>query len=236
LNDERRQSILEHLEEFRWRIVKSAIALVITSIVAFIFRDWILDVLVQPYRDIGGDGELIALKPTEAFGSAMRLAFFGGLLLASPVLLYQLWAFINPALSKTERRWTIPIVGALVVLFVGGVLFAYWVLPRGLEFFASVLDVEFRLQITEYLKFVTLFLLVFGLSFEFPVFLYAAAAAGIISSEKLAGGRRWAVTIIVIVAAVVTPTGDPYTLLLLSVPLYLLYEITIGLIRWTLRK
>lgn len=236
MNDERRQSILEHLEEFRWRIVKSAIALVITSIVAFIFRDWILDVLVQPYRDIGGDGELIALKPTEAFGSAMRLAFFGGLLLASPVLLYQLWAFINPALSKTERRWTIPIVGALVVLFVGGVLFAYWVLPRGLEFFASVLDVEFRLQITEYLKFVTLFLLVFGLSFEFPVFLYAAAAAGIISSDKLAGGRRWAVTIIVIVAAVVTPTGDPYTLLLLSVPLYLLYEITIWLIRWTLRK
>jgi sec-independent protein translocase protein TatC len=236
LNDERRQSILEHLEEFRWRIVKSAIALVITSIVAFIFRDWILDILVQPYRDIGGDGELIALKPTEAFGSAMRLAFFGGLLLASPVLLYQLWGFINPALSKTERRWTIPIVGALVVLFAGGVLFAYWVLPRGLEFFASVLDVEFRLQITEYLKFVTLFLLVFGLSFEFPVFLYASAAAGIVSSEKLAGGRRWAVTIIVIVAAVVTPTGDPYTLLLLSVPLYLLYEITIWLIRWTLRK
>ena len=236
MNDERRQSIIEHLEEFRWRIVKSAIALVITSIVAFIFRDWILDILVQPYRDLGGDGELIALKPTEAFGAAMRLAFFGGLLLASPVLLYQLWGFINPALSKTERRWTIPIVAALVVLFAGGVLFAYWVLPRGLEFFASVLDVEFRLQITEYLKFVTLFLLVFGLSFEFPVFLYAAAAAGIVSSEKLSGGRRWAVTIIVIVAAVVTPTGDPYTLLLLSVPLYLLYEITIWLIRWTLRK
>ena len=236
MNDERRQSILQHLEEFRWRIVKSAIALVITSIVAFIFRDWILDILVQPYRDIGGDGVLIALKPTEAFGAAMRLAFFGGLLLASPVLLYQLWGFINPALSKTERRWTIPIVGALVVLFAGGVLFAYWVLPRGLEFFASVLDVEFQLQVTEYLKFVTLFLLVFGLSFEFPVFLYAAAAAGIVSSEKLAGGRRWAVTIIVIVAAVVTPTGDPYTLLLLSVPLYVLYEITIWLIRWTLRK
>lgn len=236
MNDERRQSILEHLEEFRWRVVKSAIALVIASVVAFIFRDWILDILVQPYRDIGGDSELIALKPTEAFGSAMRLAFFGGLLLASPVLLYQLWAFVNPALSKKERRWTIPIVGALVVLFVGGVVFAYWVLPRGLEFFASVLEVEFRLQITEYLKFVTLFLLVFGLSFEFPVFLYASAAAGIVSSDKLAGGRRWAVTIIVIVAAVVTPTGDPYTLLLLSGPLYLMYEITIWLIRWTLRK
>ncbi len=236
MNDERRQSILEHLEEFRWRVVKSAIALVVTSVVAFVFRDWILDLLVQPYRDIGGDAELIALKPTEAFGSAMRLAFFGGLLLASPVLLYQVWAFINPALNQKERRWTIPIVAALVVLFIGGVTFAYWVLPRGLEFFASVLDVEFRLQITEYLKFVTLFMLVFGLSFEFPVFLYATAAAGIVSSEKLAAGRRWAVTIIVIVAAVVTPTGDPYTLLLLSVPLYLMYEITIWLIRWTLRK
>ncbi|HSR44407.1 MAG TPA: twin-arginine translocase subunit TatC [Acidimicrobiia bacterium] len=236
MNDERRQTILQHLEEFRWRVVKSSLALVVTSIVAFVFRDWILDILVQPYRDIGGDNELIALKPTEAFGSAMRLAFFGGLLLASPVLLYQLWAFINPALSKRERKWTIPIVAALVVLFAGGVVFAYSVLPRGLEFFASVLDVEFRLQITEYLKFVTLFLLVFGLSFEFPVFLFATAAAGLVSSKKLADNRRWAVTIIVVVAAVVTPTGDPYTLLLLSGPLYLLYEITIWLIRWTLRK
>jgi sec-independent protein translocase protein TatC len=236
LSDERRQTILEHLEEFRWRVVKSAIVLVITSIVAFIFRDWILDVLVQPYRDIGGASELIALKPTEAFGAAMRIAFFGGVLLASPVLLYQIWAFINPALSPRERRWTIPIVTALVILFLGGVVFAYWILPRGLEFFASVLEVEFRLQITEYLKFVTMVMFVFGLSFEFPVFLYAAAAAGLITSEKLARSRRWAITIIVIVAAVVTPTGDPYTLLLLSGPLYLLYEITIWLIRWTLRK
>ncbi len=236
MSDERRQTILEHLEEFRWRVVKSAIVLVITSVVAFIFRDWILDVLVQPYRDIGGAGELIALKPTEAFGAAMRIAFFGGVLLASPVLLYQIWAFINPALSPRERRWTIPIVTALVILFLGGVVFAYWILPRGLEFFASVLEVEFRLQITEYLKFVTMVMLVFGLSFEFPVFLYAAAAAGLITSEKLAGSRRWAITIIVIVAAVVTPTGDPYTLLLLSGPLYLLYEITIWLIRWTLRR
>ena len=236
MNDERRQTILEHLDEFRWRVVKSAIALVITSIIAFIFREWILDILVQPYKDIGADGELIALKPTEAFGSAMRLSFFGGVLLASPVLLYQLWAFVNPALSKKERRWTIPIVTALVILFAGGVLFAYWVLPRGLEFFASVLDVKFQLQITEYLKFVTLFLLVFGLSFEFPVFLYAAGAAGIVTSEKLASGRRWAVVLIVIFAAVATPTGDPYTLLLMSVPLYLMYEMTIWLIRWTLRK
>lgn len=236
MNDERRQTILEHLEEFRWRVVKSAVVLVIASVVAFVFRDWILDILVQPYRDIGGDGELIALKPTEAFGSAMRLAFFGGLILASPILLYQVWAFVNPALDKRERRWTFPIVAALVVLFIGGVVFAYWVLPRGLEFFASVLDIEFRLQITEYLKFVTMFMLVFGLSFEFPVFLYAAAAAGLVSSEKLSGARRWAVTIIVIVAAVVTPTGDPYTLLLLSGPLYMMYEITIWLIRWTLRK
>lgn len=99
-----------------------------------------------------------------------------------------------------------------------------------------MLDVKFQLQITEYLKFVTLFLLVFGLSFEFPVFLYAAGAAGVVTSEKLASGRRWAVVLIVIFAAVATPTGDPYTLLLMSVPLYLMYEMTIWLIRWTLRK
>lgn len=236
MSDDRRQSILEHLEELRWRIVKSSIALVLASIIAFVFRDQILDLLVEPYRSIGGDSDLIALKPTEAFGAAMRLAFFGGVLLSSPVLLYQAWAFINPALSPKERRWTIPIVAALFILFAGGVLFAYWVMPRGLEFLASVLEVEFRLQITEYLKFVTLFLLVFGFSFEFPVFLYAAGAAGVVTSDKLAAGRRWAVTLIVIIAAAVTPTGDPYTLLLLSGPLYLMYEGTIWLIRWTLRK
>jgi sec-independent protein translocase protein TatC len=236
LTDEQRQPILSHLEELRWRIFKASLALLIGSVVAFLFRERMLEFLSAPFNETVPDGELIALRPTEGFSAAMRLAFFGGFILASPVILYQLWAFVNPALKPNERRWTIPIVAALVVLFIGGVVFAYWILPRGLGFLAGVIDVDFRLTIAEYLKFVTLFMLVFGLSFEFPVFLYASAAAGVVSSARLAQGRRWAAVIIVVFAAVATPTGDPYTLLLLSIPLYLMYEGTIWLVRWTLRK
>lgn len=231
MTEDTRQPILSHLAELRSRIIKSVIALVVASIVAFIFREWILDLLKAPY-----EGELIALKPTEGFSAAMRLSFFGGMVLASPIVLYQIWAFVNPALEPHERKWTLPIVSALTVLFLAGVVFAYWILPRGLEFLQSVLDVRFQLTVGDYLKFVVRFLLVFAISFEFPVFLFALAAAHIVSSARLASGRRWAAVIIVTVAAVVTPTGDPYTLLMLSVPLYLMYEITIWLVRWTLEK
>ena len=154
-----------------------------------------------------------------------------------PVILYQLWSFINPALTTRERRWTIPIIGACVVLFLGGISFGYWTLPRGLEFLLGIFDdVDTDLRILEYFSFTVRFLLAFGLSFLYPVFLFAAAAAGIVSSEQLAKGRRWAVLVIVIVAAAITPTGDALTLTILTVPLYFFYEVTYWLVRLLLRK
>jgi sec-independent protein translocase protein TatC len=167
----------------------------------------------------------------------MRIALFGGVFLASPVILYQLWAFIHPALTGTERKWAFPIVGALVLLFTGGVVFGYYVLPIGLSFLLGIFpDVENNLLLGDYYSFVIRLLLAIGLAFLYPVFLFAAAAAGMISSEQMARGRRWAILLVVIGAALITPTGDILNLLILATPLYLMYEITYWLVRLLLKK
>jgi len=231
------QSILAHIEELRWRIVKVAIAVIGGAIVAFFFADQLRDVLEAPFYAAAPENDFQALKVGEEWGVLMRIAVFGGVILASPVILYQVWAFITPALTIRERKWAFPIVAALVVLFVGGVLFGYAVLPRGLEFLLNIFEnVENNLLIGEYYSFVLRFLLAFGAAFLYPVFLFATAAAGVVSSEQLANGRRWAIILVVVGAAVITPTGDVLTLMVLAVPLYLMYEITYWLVRLVLKK
>jgi len=232
------QPIMSHLTELRSRLFKVAAAIVIGSIAAFIFRNWIFDLLIDPYEQITGDSKLAFFKPTEAFSLFMRLSLFGGFILASPIVIYQVWAFVAPALSKREKRIAIPIVMILVVLFLSGVGFGYWSLQRGLGFLIDFGGDSLDPVIggSFYLSFAMRFLLVFGIAFEFPVFLYAAAAMGVVGWRQLAAGRRWAVLLIVTIGAVVTPSGDPYTLLLLSVPLYVFYEATIWIVRFTLRR
>lgn len=233
------QPILSHLEELRWRIVRAAIGIFVAAGVALIFNEWIADVLEAPLLETCGDRgcTLQALGATEQFSVLMRIGLFGGLILGSPVLIWQVWAFISPALTSRERRWSIPIITSCVVLFAGGVLFGYWVMPRGLDFLLNIFpDTRTDLRMLEYFSFSMRFLLAFGLSFLYPVFLFAAAAANIVTSEQLARGRRWAVLIIVVVAAAITPTGDALTLTLLTIPLYLFYEITYWLVRLLLRK
>jgi sec-independent protein translocase protein TatC len=234
---DRPQSILSHLEELRWRLVKIAIAVVAAGAVALIFAEQITEILEGPFDRAVPDSNLQTLAVGEQWGVLMRIGLFGGIIVGSPVVLYQIWAFVNPALTNKERKWAIPIVAALVVLFVGGVGFGYWSLPRGLEFLLEIFPgVDTNLQIGQYYSFTLRFLLAFGLAFLYPVFLYAAAAAGVISAEQLARGRRWAIVIIVIGAAMITPSGDAFTLLILSGPLYLMYEATYWLVRLTLKK
>ena len=232
------QPILSHLEELRWRIVRAAVGVFVAAGIALIFNEWIADVLRAPYDEVCGPScDLQVLGATEQFSTLMRIGVFGGLILGSPVIIWQVWAFISPALTDRERRWAVPIVGACAVLFGLGVIFGYWVLPRGLDFLLNIFpDVRSDLRLLEYFSFTMRFLLAFGLSFLYPVFLFAAAAANIVSSEQLARGRRWAVLIIVIVAAAITPTGDALTLTLLTVPLYFFYEATYWLVRLVLRK
>lgn len=235
---ETRAPMLEHLEELRLRVFKAALAVVLGAVVAFVFRNWIFDLLVAPYEQVVEDRDLVFFRPTEAFSVFMRISLFGGFVLASPVVLYQLWAFIAPGLTRREKKIVIPLVAALVLLFLAGLVVGYWSLQRGLGF---LLDFgSDRLEPTiggnYYLSFTLRFLLVFGFSFEFPVLLFAVAAVGVVDWRMLARGRRWALLAIVTIGAIVTPSGDPLTLLLLSAPLYVLYEATIWLVRFLIRR
>lgn len=232
-------SFMDHLGELRNRLIKAGIAVVVASVAAFFFHEWILDLLSRPFEQaVGEDGRLAVFRPTEAFSLVMRLSLFGGIVLASPVLLYQLWRFVSPALSKREKKWVIPLMGVLTVLFAAGVVLGYWALTRGLEFLLTFGgdSLEPIIGADNYLGFAMRFILAFGVAFEFPVFLFAAAAAGVIGSARLRQGRRWAVLIIMLAAALITPSGDPLTLMLLSVPLYLMFEATILAIRFILKK
>jgi len=237
LSEDRPQSILAHLDELRKRVIRVAIALAIASVIGLIFAQPLTNILEQPYRVAAPDQVLIAIEPAEEFGVLMRVAFFGGAILASPVIFYQIWAFISPALTNKERKWVVPLVSAFFLLFIGGVAFGYWLLPRALEVLLGIFpDVENNLRIGPYYSFVLRLLLAFGVVFQFPVFLYATAASGLVTSRQLGSGRRWAVLVIVIAAAGITPTGDPITLAAMAVPLYLLYEATIWVIKLTLRR
>jgi sec-independent protein translocase protein TatC len=228
----------EHISELRKRLIKSVIAVGVGTVVAFVFNEQILDWLVAPYRAINPDATLATFRVTEAFSVVMRISLWGGLILASPIITYQLWRFIEPALSPREKRWVIPSVSVLVFLFLAGIGVGYFALERGLvfllDFGGDVLQPVIGADY--YLKFAMRFLLVFGVAFQFPVFLFVAAAFGVVKSSWLRAERRWAAVIILVIAAVVTPTGDPLTLLLLSVPLYILYELTILAIRFILKK
>jgi len=233
------QPILQHLEELRWRIVRIAAGILVGAIIALVYSDWIKEMIESPILGACADQgcQLQVLGATEQFSVLMRIGLFGGVILGSPVILWQIWGFISPALTARERRWAIPIIAACVSLFALGVVFGYWALPRGLEFLLNIFpDVRTDLRMLEYFSFAMRFMLAFGVSFLYPVFLFAAAAAGLVNSQQLAKGRRWAVLIIVIVAALITPTGDALTLALLSVPLYIFYEITYWLVRLLLRK
>lgn len=232
-------TFMEHLNELRSRVTKAAAAILLGAGLAFAFREPLFALLARPYNDVIGPGEkLVFLNPTGAFALFMKLALWGGLILASPVVIYQLWRFIAPALTDRERKYLIPASGVLALLFVGGVAAGYYSLDRGLSF---LLDfggdqIDPVIEAQNYMTFAMRFLLAFGAAFEFPVFLFGAAVINIVDSKKLREGRRWAVLIIVIAAAVITPSGDPITLLLLSGPLYVLYEVTILAVRFILRK
>jgi sec-independent protein translocase protein TatC len=231
-------AFMDHLGELRDRMLKVGIMIVAASIAAFFFHDWILELLAAPFKAAVDDGRLAVFRPGEGFSLVMRLSLFGGIVLSSPVILYQTWRFVSPALSRKEKRWILPLMGVLTVLFGAGITLGYWALARGLEFLLNFggENLEPVIGADNYLAFAMRFILAFGIAFEFPVFLFVAAAAGLISSRRLREGRRWAVLIILIAAALITPSGDPLTLMLLSVPLYAMFEATVLAIRFIIKK
>ncbi len=235
-------SIMEHLRELRVRIVRSLLAVVIGVIVILATYDPVKKFLTQPYRnlcsnnpDFNCDGSLFALGPLDGFSARMKVAAYGGLILALPVVLWQIWQFIVPALSKKEKRYAVPFISSSVILFAAGGSLAYWTLDKALEFLISWSgsDVNQAYQITKYISLVTFMMLAFGVGFLSPVLLVFLQLANIVQPRTLIKQWRIAIMLIFVASAAITPSGDPFTLMALSGPLTILYLLSV-LVGWLL--
>jgi sec-independent protein translocase protein TatC len=224
-------TIVEHLAELRSRVIISVIAVAAGAFLAFTFYEPILDILSGPYCDIRPANECAFLQtdPLEGFGVRISVAMYSGLALAMPVLLYQLWAFITPGLHPREKRYALPFVVAGVGLFLLGAVLAFWTVPRALEFLVDIAGDNFEQVFTgsAYLSFLVKMMVGFGIGFEFPIVLVFLQLAGIVTPEQLGSTRRYAAVGIVALVAVITPSGDPISLAILSVPMYLFFEASI---------
>jgi sec-independent protein translocase protein TatC len=221
-----RLTLVEHLEELRTRLIVSALAV----LVAFAFCAWQNHLILEIVNDPLPSGRKpTTLSPTEPFLTTITLSLYAAILIALPVLLYQVYAFVLPAFSPTERRVALPLLLLVPVLFVGGVLFCYFVvIPPAIEFLLGFNADEFdtMLRARDYYSFVALTLLSMGVLFQVPIGVIAATRLGITTPEKLRRSRRYAILAMAILAALL-PTIDPVTMLLEMVPLIVLYELSI---------
>jgi len=234
--DQHGMSLIQHLAELRMRLIRSILAVALGAAGVLAFYDPILRFLTKPYRDLCErkpnfkcDGSLFALGPLDGLSARMKVAGYGGLILALPVLLWQIWRFIVPALNKKERRYTIPFIASSLVLFGLGCSLAYWTLSKALQFLISWSGTEVNqaFQITKYLSLVTLMVLAFGIGFLSPLLIVFLQLVGVITPRTLLKQWRYAIVVIFFLAAVITPSGDPITLLALGVPLTVLYFVAI---------
>jgi sec-independent protein translocase protein TatC len=228
-------TVVEHLSELRTRLIVSLAAFMVISLGAFTFYEPILDFLLEPLcalprRLQGREGcRLVILSPLEGFLFRLKVTAMVGIALSSPVWLYEVYAFVLPALTPKEKRYSTPFLLSSVALFAVGASLAYVTLSRGLRFLIDLAgeNVVALFTAERYLNFIGVMLLGFGIAFELPIVLIFLGLADIVTVEQLRQQRRAAIVIIAVVAAVVTPSQDPYTMLALCVPLYILYEITL---------
>jgi sec-independent protein translocase protein TatC len=222
-------SLVDHLGELRTRIFRSIIAVAIGSTLGFYFATDIRKFLQRPLGDI----PLQVLGVGDAFFIQVKIALVVGIILAMPVLLYQLWAFIAPGLTQNERKVIRPWIPMALVFFALGVVFAYVVLPFAIQFLFSFTDdtLQARPAAGQYFDFVTTMFLAFGLVMEFPILLFGLSRVGILTSDRLRAARRYVILGIAIFAAVATPGGDLVSPFVLGGTMYVLFEATVFFIR-----
>jgi len=222
--------ITDHLEELRWRLIKCLIAVVVGFCVSYAFVQPIFNFFVSPLVEVMPPGSrLIYTSLPEAFITNLKLAFFAGLILALPVIFYQLWKFVMPGLYERERRYVIPFVLIATVFFILGAGFAFFVVfPFGFRFFLgySSETISAFPTLKEYLSFTTSLLLAFGAIFELPVVIFFLAKIGIVNHDMLKRQRKYALLVNSIVSAVITPP-DVISMLFMMLPLQILYEVSI---------
>jgi len=232
---------LDHLEELRWRIIWSIGALGIGLAIGFfvMVRYEVIAILQQPIAPFLNGHKLVFTHPGDTFSITLSMALILGVVLASPVIIYQLWAFLSPALHRHEKKVVIPVIVGAVLLFMAGVALAwFFVLPMTLKFLMNfqVESLEPMITASEYFSLVTILALTMGAVFELPILILGLAAMGLVTPRFLSGFRKYALVLSYIVAAFITP-GDLFvTTFALMVPLYLLYELSVVLAFIVFRK
>lgn len=233
-------TLTEHLAELRVRIIRSALAVAIGMVLIIAFYDQVLDFLLQPYVDLCErkpqdfcDPELFIFSPTEGLATRVRVGLYGGIVVALPVLLWQAWRFIVPALNAKEKKWAVPVVIVSVLLFLAGGALAYYSIGQALEFLIgwSGSDVGQVFSVQSYVSLIGLMIFAFGLGFMLPVFVFGAQAFGVVTPRRLLSSWRIAVVVIAVISAVITPSGDPVTMAMLGIPMMVLYFLAI-LLGW----
>ena len=231
-NPDGRMTVFEHLGELRRRLMISIVAVIVAGTIVFIFAPAIISWLIQFYNDSAPKGtpqKFIFTGPLDAFATRLKIATYGGIVLALPIWLWQLWRFITPGLNPKEKKYAIPFVASSVVLFAMGAVVALLTLEPALKFLLSIggSDLQPLLTADKYISLVSLMILAFGLSFEFPVVLVFLLLAHVLTTQQLRKWRRAAIVIIVAFAAIITPSQDPYSLFAMAIPMYIFYEASI---------
>lgn len=237
--------LMEHLRELRSRLVRAVLAIFLATVIAWIFYDPILKFLTEPYKQIqpllaerGIESDIVITGIGGAFQFQLKISLVTGILVSSPVWIWQAWAFILPALHRNEKRWAIALTATGAPLFLGGAALAYLVLPKAIDVLIGFVPdgVDNLITGAEYFDFIVRMMLVFGVAAEIPLVVIMLNRLGIVSGRQLAGARPWTIIGIFVFAAVATPSTDPLSMLFLAVPMTVLYLISEVIARLTDRK
>ncbi len=235
MSNDKKLTVLGHLSELRSRLIKSVIAVLITTVISFVFANQIFHIMILPAEGIN----LIYIEMTEMIGTYMKVSLVSGIILAMPYLVYQLIMFVSPGLTHREKKYVYLILPWIALMFVGGVIFSYFILlPPAMKFlitFGSDIATP-QIKIGNYISIVSRLLLAIGLVFEMPVITTFLARLGIITPKWLSSKRKPAIILAFILAAIITPTFDPVNQTLVAAPLIVLYEISIWLAKIVARK
>lgn len=229
---EKKLTFLEHLEELRLRLIICIISVSLMSIIGYFISGIILEWLLKPAKN--SFKVVYFLSPLEAFNTRLKIALVAGIILASPIIIYQIWKFIKPALKPAEQK-IIKIASFFsIFLFILGSTLAYWIIiPLGLRFLMQYAteSVQPWIRVRDYISLVLILLIAMGGIFQLPLIMVGLAKAGLIHSKFLSKNRKIAIFMIVFFAAAITPGGDPFTLIAVALPLYLLYEVSLFLVK-----
>lgn len=239
-NPSAHMSTMEHLTELRYRLIVCLVAIGVGGVIAFALYNPIFNFLVQPYCDslpATRSCGLLQISPLDGVSIRLRVALYGGFVIAAPIVFYQLWRFVTPALHPRERKYAYPFVVSSMLLFLLGAALAWLTFPKALDFLQTIGGDKLLVTYAPgpYIRLLLLTIVVFGLAFEFPILLVSLQLVGAVSSKQLSTWRRGAIVLIAFIAAVITPSQDPYSLFAIAIPMWIFYEVSI-LIGRVLRK